>query len=99
MIRCFHGRGSQTSARDCGWNPGGPSSEDDRGSIRLEAKPEDGVSGCRCGSVGREDHEENRWRISAVTQSLGLGELDTNGGMFNAGLVVVRWASRNNFLF
>jgi hypothetical protein len=29
--------------------------------------------------VGREDHEENRWRISAVTQSLGLGELGTKG--------------------
>jgi len=79
MIRCVHGRGPQTSARDCRRNSGGPSSEDHRGSIRLEAKPEDGVSGCRCSSVGREDHEENRRRLPAMTQRMVLGELDTMG--------------------
>lgn len=101
MIRCVHGRGAQTSARDCGWNPGGGSFEDDRGSLRLEAKPEDGILGCCSCSMGREDHEENRWRISAVTQNLGLGELDTKelGGMFRGGLVAVRCAPRDKILF
>jgi len=57
------GRGTQTSARDRGGNIGGPSSENNGRSLRFEAKPTDGVSdfiGC---SMGRADHEENRWRL------------------------------------
>src|SRR5271157_3363708 len=89
MIRCIHGRGTQTSACDRGGNTGGPPFEDDGRSLRFEAEPSDGIYGCFGCSMGREDHEENRWRISAVTQSLGLDELDTTGGGLVSGLVAV----------